>query len=92
MPVEAYSQMLEKGESEGAQHRRQSPVERTAAKSQHEGLFLLMGIRTIQAAGAWVTIQTPSPVIFDLMETEVRSIFLDDPIWPLSFTKTKISE
>lgn len=92
MPIEAYSQVLEKGESEGAQDRRQSPVERSAAKSQQEGLFLLMGIRTIQAAGSWVTIQTPSPVIFDLMYTEVKSNFLDNAIRPLSFTKTKISK
>lgn len=67
LPVEAYNQVLEKGESEGAEHRCQSPVERSAAKSQQEGLFLLMGIRTIQAAGGWVTILTPSPIIFDLM-------------------------
>lgn len=67
LPVEAYNQVLEKGESEGAEHRCQSPVERCAAQSQQEGLFLLMGIRTIQAAGAWVTILNPSPIIFDLM-------------------------
>lgn len=41
LPVEAYNQVLEKGESEGAEHRCQSPVERSAAKSQQEGLFLL---------------------------------------------------